>query len=1103
MTAGRRCRFAAALALVGVLVPLAASKDLDPSRQIDEQKKIKARIDGATRDSYATLSAMRYQRLTPDAEQRMLRDVADGLKGLSQTEVKAVLEHLEKAVKAPDPRAATAEQKAAYEKHVQVVQQLKVMLGQLDVIKNLDEAAERLERAAEKQIKLITEANTNSLLPARRGFLDDREELATEQADLRTEVIAVFKQVKRLADERLLTPEQLARVQSADAPARGARLSADMQATPDLLRRGRYPDADAPMRRHAKELKDLAAALRTPPGNKIDALKAAKAQVEKAIDAQTKVNNETAEKNPDVKAPKGVDPKAARANQLQNQQTKAEFAQRDARKAAEQAAPEVADKLRAAESQQWKAGDKLQDRDIAGAREPEEKALESLKAAKDELDRQIAAAELAKTDPLAATKQAAEQLDKIIKEQKDANKQAAKAAERPERTPDAAKAQKDVARKTDELRNTPLPPNTEARQALDKALDAQKQAAEKLDNKQPSDAKPNQQQALKELEKAKEELEKQAKAIEERRAEIAKLEDLKGKLEELARNEKEVAKSAQKAADDPKKPDTGDIAKKQDDLTPPTKDVGKELEQVAPDAAKKVNEANMKQEGAKSDLAMNMPMMGGEKAKEAADKLADAAKDVQKQIDQKKGQEAADQAALQPNKVDPQQAAQQLAKAIEQAKMAEQQAKAADMALNPQQPMTGDKGMQQANMNDKGMQAEMDLAKLQKEIAKQAADKKLPDAAKAADKAAEALEKGDLPQAIQNQEKALEALQKAGDMQPMGMTGEKGMQPGDKGMQPGDKGMNPADKGMMGEKGMQPGDKGMQPGDKGMQPGDKGMQPGDKGMQSGDKGMMGMGEKGMGGMGDKGDKGMQPGAKGELAQQQQKVLEATKALQQSQQANAAAQAALQQAQANAPMAVQGQLQQAGQQLQQAGQQLQQGQPGQAGMNQQQAAQNLQQALDALNQAAMAQGQPGAQPGMGQMAMAGMGMMGMGMGQMGMGMGMGMAQAMGMGQGMGMGMGMGQMGMGMGMGMGNNAQQAQNRGMGEGDMQGGEKLKNVGSSGNAATGDGSFIKMRGKERDKVQQAGGTQFPAEFRELIKQYNINIKNGKPSNTPPAPGK
>jgi len=198
------------------------------------------------------------------------------------------------------------------------------------------------------------------------------------------------------------------------------------------------------------------------------------------------------------------------------------------------------------------------------------------------------------------------------------------------------------------------------------------------------------------------------------------------------------------------------------------------------------------------------------------------------------------------------------------------------------------------------------------------------------------------------------------------------------------------------------------------------------------------------------------------------VLDATKALQQSQQANAAAQAALQQAQANAPMAVQGQLQKAGEQLGKAGEQLGMGMPGEAGMNQTDAAKGLQQALDALNQAAMAQGMPGAQPGMGQMAMAGMGM------QPGM--------------------------MGMGMGMG----QPMNMGMSEGDMNGGDKLKNAPSSANNATGDGGFIKMRSKDRDKVQQTSDTQFPAEFRELIKQYNINIKNGKPAGTaPPAPGK
>jgi hypothetical protein len=56
------------------------------------------------------------------------------------------------------------------------------------------------------------------------------------------------------------------------------------------------------------------------------------------------------------------------------------------------------------------------------------------------------------------------------------------------------------------------------------------------------------------------------------------------------------------------------------------------------------------------------------------------------------------------------------------------------------------------------------------------------------------------------------------------------------------------------------------------------------------------------------------------------------------------------------------------------------------------------------------------------------------------------------------------------------------------------LKNAASSGSGQNGDGAFIHLRKRERDKVQQNAEAQFPAEFRELIKQYNINIKNNTP---------
>ena len=86
---------------------------------------------------------------------------------------------------------------------------------------------------------------------------------------------------------------------------------------------------------------------------------------------------------------------------------------------------------------------------------------------------------------------------------------------------------------------------------------------------------------------------------------------------------------------------------------------------------------------------------------------------------------------------------------------------------------------------DKGMmrrRPQPNIAELQKEIAKQAADQKLPDAAKSADQAAKALDKGDIPKAIENQQKALEQLKQGGARQLLRWAGmpmdKKGMQMG-------------------------------------------------------------------------------------------------------------------------------------------------------------------------------------------------------------------------------------------------------------------------------------------------------------------------------------
>ena len=154
---------------------------------------------------------MTFQRLTPTTERKMLDEVAKGLRGLSDEQIKQVLDHLEAAAIAEAAKnmdKATAEQKAAHAKQRQVISELRGMLVKLDVIKNLDEAAARLLAAADKQLAINAATLTEMRLPRRPGkrgeVLDSREELAGEQGDLRTEVDAVLKQVQ--ARCRLTSP---------------------------------------------------------------------------------------------------------------------------------------------------------------------------------------------------------------------------------------------------------------------------------------------------------------------------------------------------------------------------------------------------------------------------------------------------------------------------------------------------------------------------------------------------------------------------------------------------------------------------------------------------------------------------------------------------------------------------------------------------------------------------------------------------------------------------------------------------------------------------------------------------------------------------------
>ncbi|MGL6094216.1 MAG: hypothetical protein ACRC7O_00255, partial [Fimbriiglobus sp.] len=166
--------------------------------------------------------------------------------------------------------------------------------------------------------------------------------------------------------------------------------------------------------------------------------------------------------------------------------------------------------------------------------------------------------------------------------------------------------------------------------------------------------------------------------------------------------------------------------------------------------------------------------------------------------------------------------------------------------------------------------------------------------------------------------------------------------------------------------------------------------------------------------------------------------------------------------------------------------LGEGMPGEAGRAQQEAATQLGDSLAALNAAAAAAGLPTAQPGQAQTAMAAPPTPGPGTPP-----GQTPAQSPQPGQGQ-------KPGPQPGKGTGEAQDKHDAKGDGDGDGQkAGENKNAVARGADVKPTDGTFINLQKREREKVRQNSEAAFPAEFRELIKQYNINIK----SSTKPAP--
>jgi hypothetical protein len=978
----------AALVLLLVLQLVSADDGgQDVLQQQERQRQIQADTDRMVRQMETTLRVLQFYKMTAGPEKDLLAEAATTLSSLSQHQMNEVLRRLELAAKAPDEKTADQEKAAAYARHREIVSKLKELVGRRDALHSLEEAADRLELKAADQLDqhLATRRLIYSLSnpePDKRGRRPGPGPRLTietimkqphdRQDDLNRDVTALFEKIQSL--EATLPDEGKKRLRMVLADTKQLGVLANMKQTAEefLLTRSNYQTPIELQMRCAENLQQLARELRTPQ-DKIAALREARQHIDQTLKSQQEVRQQT-EDLPDPKT----------RQELNNQESKLAFQTRDISNLLRTPAAKLADKVSAAEKKMQDAIKQMSERTTESSVASQKQAEKELIEVRNALSEAIAKAEQDKKDPLASLKKALEQVDTLLAEQKEMRDRttAAESNKKTEQLPKEAKKQQDLAKRTEEVMQQGMASKPETKPTLDQAAKAMQQAAKALENKQTSEAAPKQEEAIKSLEAARGQLEEKIAEAEKRQAEIAKLEKAAERVADLANQEKAVAEKAREMAGMEQTPQTNDLAKKQEELTPQTREIAKMVEQANPEAAKKLEETTKKMEDAKANLDNKQLPPAAKKAEEAVQKLEEAGKMIAKTLEEKRTEETIDEAKE--NSMEAAKAAQQVAKALEKTQEARNEAKkAAD-------PMKGD-----PMQNNK-----VPLAELQKEIAKQADKLKVPEeGVKAAEAAAEALQKGDLPMAIQQQEEALKHL---------------------------------------------------------LQAANKEAEP------------------------------KQEENVGQLAQSQNALLEATKALQKSKKANAAAQAAVAQAQAQAPPAVQPGLGKAAQQLAQAGKELGQGQPGQAGQAQDQAISQLGQALDALNAAAAATGQAQAQPGQSPMAQAS-----------GMEPGMGKGEEPGMGTEPGMGKEPGQA-PGEGQSEKPGTSQEQNTSKGNGQRTPDGKLKNSPSKLTENKGEESFINLPQRQRDMIRQALNGELPPEYSSMIKQYYINLAKTRPTTAP-----
>src|SRR5262245_31309772 len=131
-----------------------ADSDADLEQQKERQKHIQAETDQVVRRMGTMLRVLEYYEIDQATEKKMLEDMAGILAGLSKNQMSDVIKALDAAAKTPDESKSKDEIARAYARHREIVDSLKDLLARHDAVRNLDQAADRLDKMAKTQLEL-------------------------------------------------------------------------------------------------------------------------------------------------------------------------------------------------------------------------------------------------------------------------------------------------------------------------------------------------------------------------------------------------------------------------------------------------------------------------------------------------------------------------------------------------------------------------------------------------------------------------------------------------------------------------------------------------------------------------------------------------------------------------------------------------------------------------------------------------------------------------------------------------------------------------------------------------------------------------------------